>query len=353
MVKRIKVIVVDDSALMRRIISDMLNEDPEIEVICAARNGIDLLEKLAKQKPDVITLDVEMPILNGIETLKRLKCEGVLVPVIMLSSVTKNGTNQTMESLSLGAFDFVSKPSGVISVDINKVASELIVKVKAACDSSYNKKNAIKTISKNKIGTSDYVNKMEKTKFGIIKAVVIGASTGGPKALYNVITRFPKYLGVPVFVVQHMPVGFTKAFADRLDVNSEIKVVEATDGENCQTDVVYIAPGGYHMEVWNDRKIHLNKEPAIWGVRPSVDKLFISASKVYGAGLVSAVLTGMGRDGAEGTQVIKKNGGVTISEDESTCVIYGMPKMAFETGCVDFVVPIDKVALQIINIVKK
>lgn len=190
---------------------------------------------------------------------------------------------------------------------------------------------------------------MRKTTFGTIKAVVIGASTGGPKALYNVITKFPKFLGVPVFVVQHMPVGFTKAFADRLDANSEIKVVEATDGENYQNNVVYIAPGGYHMEIWNDRKIHLNKEPAIWGVRPAVDKLFISASKVYGANIVSAVLTGMGRDGADGTQIIKQNGGLTISEDESTCVIYGMPKMAFETGAVDFVIPLDKVAEAIIK----
>lgn len=351
--KSIKVIVVDDSALMRRIISDMLNEDSDIDVICAARNGMDLLVKLEKQKPDVITLDVEMPILNGIETLKKLKNDGILIPVIMLSSSTKDGTTQTMESLSLGAFDFVSKPSGMISVDINIVANELIEKVKAAYESSNSQKNHIKTVVKNKIGTSDYVSKMEKTKFGMIKAVVIGASTGGPKALYNVITRFPKHLGVPVFVVQHMPVGFTKAFADRLDANSDIKVVEAADGENCQNDVVYIAPGGYHMEVWNDRKIHLNKEPAIWGVRPAVDKLFISATKVYGASIVSAVLTGMGRDGAEGTLIIKENGGITISEDESTCVIYGMPKMAYETGAVDFVVPIDKVAETIIKTVGK
>ncbi|WP_026881216.1 protein-glutamate methylesterase/protein-glutamine glutaminase [Clostridium akagii] len=349
--KKMKVIVVDDSALMRKIISDMLNADADIEVICAARNGIDLMEKLSIYKPNVITLDVEMPMMNGIETLKKLKKDGSTIPVIMLSSVTKDGTSQTMDSLAYGAFDFVAKPSGVISIDINKVAAELILKVKAAYDSYISKNKYDKTVLNKKIVTSDYVSKIKKISFGSIKAVVIGASTGGPKALYSVITKLPKFLGVPVFVVQHMPVGFTKAFADRLDVNSEIKVVEATDGENCQNNVVYIAPGGYHMEVWDDRRIHLNKEASIWGVRPAVDKLFISASKVYGSSIVSVVLTGMGRDGAEGTKIIKQNGGFTISEHESTCVIYGMPKMAYETGAVDFVIPLEKVADGIIDIV--
>lgn len=349
--KKMKVIVVDDSALMRRIISDMLNADADIEVICAARDGMDLMDKLVMQKPDVITLDIEMPLMNGIETLKKLKKDGSTIPIIMLSSLTKDGTSQTMDSLAYGAFDFVAKPSGVISIDINKVADELILKVKAAYESYSSRSKHDTTIINKKNVVSDYSNQMKKISFGSIKAVVIGASTGGPKALYSVITKLPKFLGVPVFVVQHMPVGFTKAFADRLDANSEIKVVEAADGENCQNNVVYIAPGGYHMEVWDDRKIHLNKEPAIWGVRPAVDKLFISASKVYGSSIVSVVLTGMGRDGADGTRIIKQNGGFTISEDESTCVIYGMPKMAYETGAVDLVIPLEKVADGIINIV--
>ncbi|SMC18024.1 two-component system, chemotaxis family, response regulator CheB [Clostridium acidisoli DSM 12555] len=350
--KNIKVLVVDDSALMRKIISDILNEDPAIEVIDTARNGVDLFEKLARKKPDVITLDLEMPLMNGIEVLKKFKTTNINIPIIMLSSLTKEGTKQTMESLHYGAFDFISKPSGVISIDINKVADELILKVKSAYSAFSLKDGQAKTPTRNKIDKTDYVSKIQNTSFGKIKAVVIGASTGGPKALYNVITKLPKLLGVPVFVVQHMPVGFTKAFAERLDANSEIKVVEASDGITYDNNVVYIAPGGYHMEVWNDGKIHLNTEPSIWGVRPAVDKLFISASKVYGPSIVSAVLTGMGRDGAEGTSIIKQNGGYTISEAESTCVIYGMPKMAFETGAVDFVLPIDKVADEIVDIVK-
>jgi len=181
---------------------------------------------------------------------------------------------------------------------------------------------------------------------------VIGASTGGPKALYSVITQFPQNMGVPVFVVQHMPAGFTKAFADRLDSNSKIKVLEAEDGMNVEKDTVYVAPGGFHMEVWRDKRIHLNKEPAIWGVRPAVDKLFISASKVYGENIISVILTGMGRDGAQGTVEIKENGGITLSEDESTCTIYGMPKAAYATGKVDLVLPIDKIANEIVKIIK-
>jgi two-component system chemotaxis response regulator CheB len=350
--KNIKVLVVDDSALMRKIISDILNEDPDIEVIETARNGVDLFEKIKKKKPNVITLDLEMPLMNGIEVLKKLKESNISIPVIMLSSLTKEGTTQTMESLHYGAFDFVPKPSGTISIDINKVAYELILKVKSAYSSYSLKSIAVKPVTKQKIDNTDYINKIKGTSFGKIKAIVIGASTGGPKALYNVITKFPEFIGAPVFVVQHMPVGFTKAFAERLDANSEIKVVEASDDLIYENNVVYIAPGGYHMEVWKDGKIHLNTEPSIWGVRPAVDKLFISASKVYGSSIVSAVLTGMGRDGAEGTLIIKQNGGYTISEAESTCVIYGMPKMAFETGAVDFVLPIDRVADEIVDIVK-
>lgn len=347
---KIKVLVVDDSALMRKIISDMLNKNSDIEVIETARNGEDLFRKLKTKKPDIITLDVIMPVMNGIETLKKLKELKYDIPVIMLSSVTKEGANQTFESLGLGAFDFVSKPSGMISMDIETVCEELILKVKAAFNSSSKiSKPSLNVRDENKV---DYINKIAKTSFKKISCVVIGASTGGPKALYNVITKLPKHIGTPVFVVQHMPVGFTKTFAQRLDNSGNIKVVEASDNMIYEKDVVYIAPGGFHMEVFNDGRIHLNKEPAIWGVRPAVDKLFISASKVFGENIVSAVLTGMGKDGAHGTEVIKQHGGVTISEDESTCVIYGMPKATYETGAVDFVLPLDKISSEIVEIVK-
>ncbi len=262
---KIKVLVVDDSALMRKIVSDMINEENDLEVIDTARNGEDLLEKLKKIKPDVITLDVEMPKMDGIEALINIKRLYREIPVIMLSSLSKKGAGLTMDCLQKGAFDFVPKPSGAISLDINKVKEELVEKIRAAT-------NAIKNNYTSDILKTDEkinVKKVEEKKYPIknaisskqIEAVVIGASTGGPKALYSVITAFPERIGVPVFVVQHMPKGFTKAFSERLNANSKLKVVEGQDGQTIEKDTVYVAPGGFHMEVGKDRKIHLNIEP--------------------------------------------------------------------------------------------
>lgn len=351
--KKIRVIVVDDSALMRKIISDMINSEEDMEVVDVAKNGQELLNKISNNTPDVITLDVEMPIMDGMTALKELKRSYKSIPVIMLSSISQKGTQLTMECLESGAFDFIPKPSGAISLDINKVKDELVQKIRIACDKNITS-DAVKEIKQQmpleRTYQRNYMSKLKSDR-DKIECVVIGASTGGPKALYTVITALPANLGVPVFVVQHMPVGFTKAFADRLNANSDIRVVEASDSMPVERNVVYIAPGGYHMEVGLDKKIHLNLEPAIWGVRPAVDKLFISASKVYGSRIVSAVLTGMGKDGAQGTVEIKKQGGITLSEDKSTCTIYGMPKAAFETGMVDAVLPLEEIAIQIIKLV--
>lgn len=352
---KIKVLVVDDSALMRKIITDMLNSSNEIKVVNIAKNGNDLLQKLATDIPDVITLDVEMPTMDGIKALKEIKRRNLNIPVIMLSSVSESGTELTMECLEAGAFDFISKPSGTISLDIDKVRDELVQKIRLA----FNKSN-YKEISKINVSETNVINKTNEKfmKKNVIKnisskieSVVIGASTGGPKALYTLITSLPEKLGVPVFVVQHMPVGFTKAFAERLNNYSKISVGEAFDNEKIENDKVYIAPAGFHMEIGSDKRIHLNTEPQIWGVRPAVDKLFISASKVYGSHIVSAVLTGMGKDGAQGTVEIKKNGGITISESQSTCTIYGMPKVTYESGMVDKVLPINEIAPEIIKLV--
>lgn len=357
---------------MRKIVSDMINAQAEMEVIDTAKNGQDLLTKLESIMPDVITMDIEMPKMDGIKALKELKKNNVNVPVIMLSSVSKTGIELTMECLEQGAFDFIAKPSGAISLDINKVREELLEKIRLAFMQSEgknalrseknfkpNRESSIKTtsrIAKEMDITSEATALGASTRYKVnasrnIEAVVIGASTGGPKALYKVITALPADLGVPVLVVQHMPMGFTKAFADRLNLNSKIKVIEAGEGDTVSKNVVYIAPGGYHMEIGGDKKIHLNTEPTLWGVRPAVDKLFISATAVYGSRLLSVILTGMGRDGAQGTVAIKDNGGFTIAEHQSTCIIYGMPKAAFETGKVDEVVPLDNVAEEINKVV--
>lgn len=345
---KIKVLVVDDSALMRKIISDMVNFEEDMEVVDVARNGEEMLIKALKHNPDIITLDVEMPVMDGISALREMKKKQLNIPVIMLSSVSQRSTSLTMECLEAGAFDFIPKPSGTISLDINKVKDELVLKIRTAQEKN-NKNFDIK--ERNRFSQTENNYTLKRNVSGTIETVVIGASTGGPKALYSIVTALPEKIGVPVFIVQHMPVGFTKAFAERLNSNSKIKVVEATNGELIEKDVVYIAPGGFHMEVLSDKRIHLNTEPAIWGVRPAVDKLFISAAKLYSSHVLSVILTGMGKDGAKGTIEVKKNGGITVSEDKSTCTIYGMPKAAFETGMVDLVIPVNEVASQIVKIV--
>lgn len=347
---KIKVLVVDDSALMRKIISDMINEEADMEVINTARNGEDLFTKLDNNLPDVITLDVEMPKMDGISALKEMKKKNMNIPVIVLSSVSKEGPHMTMDCLEAGAFDFLPKPSGAISLDINKVKIELVQKIRLAHERISTKP---KKVSRSAANINNVIETKSIKRIGIdkIEAVVIGASTGGPKALYTVVTSLPEYLGVPVFIVQHMPVGFTKAFSERLNLNSKIKVVEAQEGMNVEKSTVYIAPGGFHMEVYKDMKIHLNTEPTLWGVRPAVDKLFLSAANVYKNRIISVVLTGMGKDGSQGTVEIKKSGGITIAEDKSTCTIYGMPKAAYETGMVDIVLPIDSIAYEIVKVV--
>ncbi|NMM61258.1 chemotaxis response regulator protein-glutamate methylesterase [Clostridium sp. P21] len=351
---KVKVLVVDDSALMRKFISDMINEESDMEAMDIARNGEDFLNKLVQGSvPDVITLDVEMPKIDGITALKKLKKMNINIPVIVLSSISKRGPELTMECLEAGAFDFVPKPSGTISLDINKIKNELVEKIRLAFKKGLPEDQMVGKDMQldNKFQTGIKAEMKTTSRQGKVEAVVIGASTGGPKAIYTVVTALPENLGVPVFVVQHMPVGFTKAFSERLNSNSKIHVVEASEGMDIKKDTVYVAQGGFHMEVGSDHKIHLNTEPPIWGVRPAVDKLFISASKVYGSQIVSVVLTGMGKDGAEGTVEIKKKGGLTIAEDKSTCTIYGMPKAAYETGMVDKVLPIDNVAYEIIKVV--
>jgi two-component system chemotaxis response regulator CheB len=364
-VEKTKIMVVDDSAFMRKAISDMIESESNFEVIAKLRDGRELIEKVDKYNPDLITLDVHMRDLDGLATLKELKRLGKDYPIIMLSSATTEGSELTLECLDNGAISFITKPSGAISLDIAKVQKNLIEQIKSITSNVNLKRKSsnVHSETSHKFTSGTIVKEVKENKTNInasavipknkkIDAVVIGASTGGPKALQEVLTKFPANLGVPVFVVQHMPEGFTKVFSERLDKACNMKVVEASDGMKISNDTIYIAKGGQHLTVGSNSAIHLNDEPPIWGVRPAVDKLFNSAIKVYKGNLVSAILTGMGKDGADGTANIKDNGGITISEDKSTCTIYGMPKAAFETGKVDLVVPLDEIARNIIRIVK-
>lgn len=378
--EKVRVIVVDDSAFMRKAISDMIESCADFEVIAKFRDGRELVEKVDKFNPDLITLDVHMRDLDGLATLKELKRMGKNYPIIMLSSATTEGSELTLECLDNGAITFITKPSGSISLDIDKVKERLIDEIKGITSNiRVNKSNIhMRQITSNKeleienkikdrrvnaqlsqrkeIDNSEkpspMINNKVIPKNKKIDAVVIGASTGGPKALQQVLTKLPANLNVPVFVVQHMPEGFTKVFAERLNKVCNLNVTEAEDGMSINRNTIYIAKGGSHMIIDSSIRVSLNKEPSIWGVRPAVDKLFESASKVYGGNLLSVVLTGMGKDGAEGSKRIKDCGGITISEDKSTCTIYGMPKAAYETGKIDLVLPLDQICNKITEIVK-
>ena len=351
--KKVKVMVVDDSAFMRKMISDMIKADDELEVVASARNGEELIKKLSTYDPDVITLDVEMPIMDGLSTLREMKRLGINKKIIMVSAVTVNNSKLTLECLQEGAVDFILKPSGSISLDIDKIKLDLINKIRTISLSGS------KTFEKS-VGTTRDRNILKRDENrsnirgnDIYKAIVIAASTGGPKAVHTVIESLPSNMDVPIFIVQHMPQGFTKAFADRLNRTCKLKVTEAIHEDIIEKNHVYIAPGGYHMEIGSKDRIILTKEPTLWGVRPAADKLFKSAARIYGDKLISVVLTGMGRDGASGTVEVKNFNGYTISQDEDTCVIYGMPKTTFETGAVDEVLPLNEIGKRLAQLVRR
>lgn len=341
--KQIKVMVVDDSVFMRTIITNILESNPDIKVIATASNGKVALKLLEKEKPDVITLDIEMPQLNGIETLKIIQ-RNYSIPVVMISSLTTAGAKETFQALELGAVDFIGKPSGSISRDIHKISDEIIEKVSMAAKAKTKVKN---------LSISSLIDKLPKRK--ILKSkkiVVIGISTGGPKALKEVIPLIPGDLPVPILVVQHMPALFTSLFAQRLDNISFLKVKEAEEGELIVPGQVYVAPGDYHMCLSDDGKfISLNKEPSVWGVRPAADFTLGSAAKAYKQNVISVIMTGMGHDGINGVKAVKKLGGYCIAQDEESCTVYGMPKTVIEAGLADKVVPLSSMASEIFDAV--
>ncbi|MGO1468771.1 MAG: protein-glutamate methylesterase/protein-glutamine glutaminase [Tissierella sp.] len=328
-----RLMVVDDSAFMRKIISDSIKDVEGIKVAGIARNGIDALEKIDRLKPDIITLDIEMPKLNGIETLKEIK-NNYDIPVIMLSSITK--TDTTIKALELGAIDFIEKPEN-LNENLDKFKNELELKVGSlvACKNCTNNE-------RKKISLSNDISKTN--------AIVIGASTGGPKALVYLIENLPS-INIPIFITQHMPKGFTLSFAERLDKLTGARVVEAKDNMKIENGTIYIAPGDFHMRLENG-SIKLSKEEKLHGVRPAVDYLFESAAKTYREKLVGIILTGMGRDGTDGMKKIKEKGGTTIAQDEATSVVFGMPGSAIENGLVDEVLSLENISKTLNNILR-
>lgn len=358
--RRIKVLIVDDSAFMRKLITDFLSENALIEVVGFARDGQDALRKIKEFSPDVVTMDVEMPILNGLEALQIIMKNNP-VPVVMVSTTTQEGAENTIKALDYGATDFLAKPSGSISLDLHKVKDELIQKVLTA--STANIKHLAKkdTYIKSTTNSSSKYSKIERRKeigsntysklFGsnIEKLICIGTSTGGPRALQEVVTRLPENIDAPVFVVQHMPAGFTKSLANRLNTLSAVTVKEASHGETVEKGTVYIAPGGLHLkvtEVGNRLNIQLDGVmPPRNGHRPSVDVLFESLSHLENYAKISIIMTGMGSDGTLGLKELKKKGNVVaIAESEETAIVYGMPKAAIATQLIDEVHNVEDIA---------
>jgi two-component system chemotaxis response regulator CheB len=352
----LKVLVVDDSAFMRKMVCEILGRDPELCVVGLARDGADALAKMEALQPDVITLDVEMPVLDGFGTLAEIMRRRP-TPVVMLSSLTQGGAEATLRCLELGAVDFVGKPSGSISLDIEKVAADLIAKVKAASKARLHSAAPRSTVAPSVSGRSAAAppappreTKVRPSQARTAGVLVIGSSTGGPRALQTLIPGLPADLGLPVVIVQHMPPGFTASLAQRLDGISPLEVREAAEGDRLRAGLILVAPGGHHLEFDAESIAHLTDAPPVHGVRPSVDVTLASLTRLYGPRITAVLLTGMGRDGARSLKTIRDLGGHTFAEDETTCTVYGMPKAAVELGGVGCLLPLPQIAPALVQL---
>lgn len=336
----IRVLVVDDSALMRKMVGDIVQEAEGLALAGQAKNGLEALEMAEKLRPDVITLDLEMPKMDGLQALARLMSERP-VPTVILSAHAKEGAEPTLLALELGAVDFVTKPSGSISLDIDRVREQLVERIRVAAEVDLSKLAARKAARSVKAARPAAVR---RTGAGATSTVAIGSSTGGTRALAEIMPRLPSGLDAAYLLVQHMPLGFTKSLAERLNARSKVSVREAEEGDMLQSGQALLAPAGWHLRLASDgRRVELSKDPPRHGVRPSVDVMMESLAQNCQGPMVAVILTGMGHDGARGLSSIKRRGGRTLAEDRSTCVVWGMPRAAVETGAVDEVLPLDEI----------
>jgi len=340
---QVKVLVVDDSFFIRKRLVEMLNSDPGINVVDTAENGLEAIEKIARLRPDVVTLDIEMPNMDGLTALARIMKENP-TPVIMVSTLTEAGSEAAMTALTRGAVDFIHKPTSFGDTKLYNIKEEIVAKVKIA---SRARLRLVQSTQPRTTVTTDLVVGSGKHSD---KLVLIGSSTGGPRALLEVLPRLPKNFPAPIAIVQHMPPGpFIKSISKRLEADSQINVNEAGNGDRLEPGRALIAPGGYHMLIEQGQVVKLNHGPSVNSVRPSVDVMMSSAAAVYGSNIIGVILTGMGHDGADGMALIKKKGGRTIAEDESTCIVYGMSRSVIENGDADQVVPIERIANEIVK----
>lgn len=332
----VRVLVVDDSAFMRRVVTDLLESDEGVRVVGTARDGLDTLDKVADLQPDVITLDVEMPRLDGLETLRRIMADNPR-PVVMVSSLTQTGADATMRALRLGAVDFVPKPSGAVSLDLHRVRDELVHKVKAAARVQMIRvKPAALAPSprlERSVHFSPHITSPGSRQLG--RLVLVAASTGGPGALYRMLGPLPNTLRAGMLVVQHMPAGFTRSLADHLDEASGLVVREAAPGDRLVDGLALLAAGGRHLVLTPDGAVDLVDGPPRNGVRPAADVTFESIPDSVASRCLVVILTGMGMDGARGAWYLKAKGATVWAQDEGSSVVYGMPRAVAELGVVD------------------
>lgn len=334
----IRVLVVDDSALMRKLIPQLLERDNSIHVVGTAMDGAFALKKIEELKPDAITLDLEMPRMDGIETLRRIMRQ-LQVPVVVVSAHTREGASTTFKALHMGAFDFVAKPENVLGEGMNEIAAEMIAKIKAAVKSPFLRRPLVwgGAVAKPK-------PKRPAIPSPASKVVALGISTGGPNSLEYMLSQLPVDFPAAILVVQHMPAGFTETFARRLNDACNLDVKEAQSGDLIAAGRVLVCPGDRHMRVRRmplGDVVVLSDDVKVNGHRPSVDVLFFSVAQEFGADAVGLLMTGMGEDGAEGLGRLKAAGALTIAQDEASSIVFGMPRAAIERGYANRIVGLD------------
>lgn len=366
----IRVLIVDDTIVYRKIVSDVLSDLPGVEVVGSAHNGKAAITKIASLSPDLLTLDIEMPEMNGIEVLEYIKEKELNVGAVMLSTLTQEGGEMTMKALELGAFDFIPKPQEGSMAENAKALKNTIVPILKA----FNRRSEIKDLLKGKIPSkpdgktekslpdSDQVMKRMDAISGRLRQkseiVAIGISTGGPRALAQLMPSLPSSLGVPVLIVQHMPPMFTMSLAKSLNAKCSLEVKEAEDGEPIRANVVLIAPGGKQMKIsagadGKSRVVRITDDPPENNCKPSVDYLFRSIAHYYVGRATGVIMTGMGTDGYLGLELMKKNGSTIIAQNGETCVVYGMPKGPIDAGIADIIAPLNLIANEICRTVKQ
>ncbi len=358
--RNIRVMVVDDSVVVRKIVTDSLSVDPEIDVVGVAANGKIALAKIPQLTPDILTLDIEMPEMDGLETLVEVRKIYPDLPIIMFSTLTERGGSATLEALSLGATDYVTKPANVgsVSIAMQRVREELVPKIKMFCSEKAGLKLSPTTKPEPVSKAKEIVKKIFTPRVAPsnsrIDIVAIGVSTGGPNALADLFPVFPENFPVPIVLVQHMPPFFTKLLAERLSAKSNLLVEEGTPGKTLEPGKAWIAPGDFHMVLERNGtsiKIQNNQAPQENSCRPAVDVLFRSVADLFGSSVLSVILTGMGQDGLKGCEYIKNSGGRVIVQDEKSSVVWGMPGFVAKAGLAEKVLPLNQIGQEIIKIV--